>query len=411
MASEITFVDSPATLANAANLNTLKSFQAKRATHTVGSPNSLFATAGSFTYLQRFIVTLPVTTTQWRLKVANQNALTGSAPGMNATVDTVYVGTPTYATNAGWVGNSAVLSQALTATAITVNASGADGTSAFVTASNLQFAAYQPLVISMACTIGAGGTGIITSDALAFTGIGVNADVGVANPAISQGPFGFDVRVEYDALTQVTTPVGFFVCASDGSYSPDGGGILPTQAWPHVSGLINCHPAIDSALGGALTSDYTTTTNRPWTRFDLATYPPDYGVIGALISNDIAGMVGGDTATAPQIATALATIKANVSTILTNLATFGCKRTFICTVPPRGTFTAAGSWENLRGQVNSWIRTLPRGIEAVLDIDRALRNPAAFYQIDPLLVSSDGIHFNQAGQQRVGREAMIASYK
>lgn len=381
----------------------------KRFSTTIGSPNGITANAGAFTYMQRMVITMPTSTTQWRLKVANQNAQTASNPNQAATVDTVYVGTPAYdATTGFWIGScTSTLSLALSSTAVTVAANGADGTSAWVTNPAHQFIAHEPLVISMAITVASGGTGTVISDCQAFTGVGINGQVADAVPAgIGAANWIYDVRIEADAACLNGTPVGLFLCTSDGSYNPDGG-LLPTQGWPTVSGLQNGHPVTNAALGGSTSSDWLSLAGRPYTRFDLATYPPDYGVIGCISSNDILALPGGDSASAGQITSHLAAMQTNLATILGNLKTIGCKRTHLTSIPPRN-FNPANSFENCRLQMNLWMRKLPLGVEAVVDMDHVIRNTISpFAIIDPLFVSSDGFHFNAAGHQRVGRETRL----
>lgn len=385
------------------------SYVIKRCAHTIGSPNALFSEGGNTTYVQRTLLEMSHSSLQWRLKIANQNAKDGTNPNQASMVDSVWIGTPAYAVNGQWVGAcSTAMNQVLGPAAAAVLANGSDVRTAMITAPGSQWVAHTQIVLGMAITIPTGGTGAVQADCQAYTGVGINALVGLAATPGAAGPWVYDVQVEYDALVPAGTPVVLYVCASDGSYSPDGNSILPLQAYPNASALQNNSLVIDAALGGSVTSDWTSLAGRPWTRFDLTTYPPDCMVIGCVASNDIAGLAGGDTATGGQVATALASIQTNISSILANAATLGIKRTYLCTIPPRN-FPNAGQFENLRGQVNSWIRQLPRGVESIIDLDLTLRSPSVFRQIDPLLVSSDGIHFNQAGHQRAAQTVRMAT--
>jgi hypothetical protein len=373
----------------------------KRATQNTGSPNSTFSSGGGFTYMQRVIIMLPVTTKQWRLKIANKDAQAGTTPGNFGTLDSVWVGAPAYATNSRWIGNcTAALTQVVSAST-TIAANGADATTSWVTAGGGQFVAHQPLVISMAMTLSSGGSGIIQNDTLGFTGVGSNASVGTATAPLSQGPFVLDVRIEYDADVDITTPVGFIVTASDGSFNPDNA-LLPCEAWPGVMALRSNHLIINGALGGSATPNWTSAAGRPYTRFDLTTNVPDYAIIGlGVISNSIGGMTGGDTATGGQITTALTAIQTDVSSIMTSLRSLGINRIYLPTVPPRN-FSSGGSFENLRGQLNAWLRSLPLGAEGIREFERNLRNPTTLYQLDPLFAASDGVHLNRGGEQEAG---------
>jgi lysophospholipase L1-like esterase len=72
-----------------------------------------------------------------------------------------------------------------------------------------------------------------------------------------------------------------------------------------------------------------------------------------------------------------------------------------CTLPPIGAspvFTP--EYEEIRQQVNRWIRDSGE-FDAVTDLDSALRDPAAPTKARAELLSSDGVHPNDAGHSAI----------
>lgn len=382
-------------------------WETREGMHTIGSPNRLVAHGGGLEWLQRTLVVMPATTSRWRLAVANRNAQTGAAPGQGGTLASVYIGEPEYPAGGRWAGACTAALDAAITEPLTVPTDGSDARSEWVTDPALQFQAGAPTALSIAATTNVEGTGVIASDCVAFCGLGVNNQVGAAATPGVAADFIWDVRIEYETVVPGGTPLVVVVGASgESGYNPDTGA-LPAESWPHVAARLGAFLVINGGVGSSVTSDWTSSSGRPYERLALSSDVPDVAVIGMLSSNDIGAMAGGDAATAGQIATHLALMKANFETIVDNLRADGADAVYAATIPPRG-YSAAGSFENLRGQFNAWLRTLPLGLAGLLDFERALRDVTATSDLDPLLRSSDNIHPNLGGAQIIAGIAAAA---
>ena len=158
------------------------------------------------------------------------------------------------------------------------------------------------------------------------------------------------------------------------------------------------------SIGQATLSTFASTASRPYTRADLATTVPDYGVVGLIPSNDIAGTA--ESASGGTVTTNLGTMKTAYATVLAQLAALGITRVYGCTVAPR-TFAINGARESQRLQFNAWLRGLPLGLAGLIDADLILRDPQVPSRIAAELVATDNVHPLAAGHQRLAQSIRI----
>jgi lysophospholipase L1-like esterase len=372
----------------------------KRATQTTGSADAQ-QTFLNLDYLQRIWFQIPVTSTQWRLRICNQNARDSTIYTTPMTVTGVAIGSPLFSGTGRWTGvATATMTQVYTSQ--TVPTDGTDLVTAWTTNPAQQITARTPFMLSVGIQSGATGTGFVSTDAQAMAGGGGTGQLTSAAGTASWGisPWCLDIRIEYDYQAQPFNLVGFYIGDSGVSgFSPDDqsttpqAGMLPHENYPGVIGLNNSHTIINAANGTTGTTQWLSGSSQPYTRIpSTSTTVPDYAWIG-LGSNDCFSSVS------------LATYQTNMAAIVSILRGMGIKRIFTCTVAPRA-FT--GTQETLRLSYNDFLRAVPLGIEAVHDFDKIMRSPSDSTVIDPDLVSSDGFHPNRGGAQRMGNAVIIS---
>jgi lysophospholipase L1-like esterase len=73
----------------------------------------------------------------------------------------------------------------------------------------------------------------------------------------------------------------------------------------------------------------------------------------------------------------------------------------ICSTLTPESFTASSAQELLRQQYNAFIRRANNGCDAVLDMDKVLRDPKNPLQVNPIYHGQDNVHPNDAGYQAI----------
>jgi lysophospholipase L1-like esterase len=128
-----------------------------------------------------------------------------------------------------------------------------------------------------------------------------------------------------------------------------------------------------------------------WTKY-AGTGAAD-AVLVSLGSNDI---FNGD---------ALATVKANLSTLLGLARSYISPTVYLSTILPRNNGTTAN--ETVRASYNNYLATLPGGAVNVFDYAAAIADPANTSRMDSRYSTADDVHSNTAGYARIAR-AIVA---
>lgn len=303
----------------------------RRTTAVILSPSATVA-AAAVDWLERTILELPVTTTRWRLKMANRNLLTNTVLTTPITCAGVYVGQPVLdvaAAGGRFTGAFAhAPAQALGGFAVPVD--GTDYVSPWVTAPALQFVKDQPTLLSWDTATAATGTGLGQSVRQVYhlggsTGAANLATLAPVGGTITGAAALGDLRIEYEYLGVEETIlfVGDSITqgASTGNEAATNQGVLHHEAWPGVAGAKGGYTPINAGISSTVTGGWTDPSALSWTRLDLATTIPDACVI-ALGSNDILNVP-------------LATIQANYQSICDYVRSIGIPRVFVATVMPR----------------------------------------------------------------------------
>lgn len=347
-----------------------------------GGPNSYNTSVGNVIY--RVPLTLPVTTTRWRLRWRNYNVTASAAIAVANTLTGVHIGYPAYDSSGVPTGNATAALTACNASTATP-ADGSELVLPWVTTEAAQFTAFEPRLLSVGLI---GGTSFnwarCTGSVRYRAG---NAATEVDDQTITIAgftPMYGDWRIEYEFVG--STPVGLHVGDSltEGQASAD----TPMSAHPQMFGLAARVAVASCAVSGISLSTIVgwATSHFYWSRFGLGSgWTPDYAVLW-LGTNDIAA--GRTTAQ----------IKADMTTVIGILRGFGIDRIFVGLVAPR---SFAAGLETIRQEVNAWLATNPAGISGTIDFDRALANPADLDSLDLKFDSGDTTHLLARGQARV----------
>ncbi len=303
--------------------------------------------AGSATtwadHCQRFGFQLPSTTTQWRLRIRNNNCLANTTVAGAMSLIGVAIGAIKNS-DLGWSGAFAsaptTISEIVAAT-IDPGAIGAEYVSPWVTSANEQFTAFKQYGISIGINAGATPTTANGSPNQLGYGAGTSANFAqTAMPGVSFASYLslLDIRMEYQFVG--SNLIGFCIGDSlsagvlSGGFggTPKFGLMGPGNKMHEMAGIKSGIHMINGGVTAFQTSNWITQANLCWSRFDLATNPPDFAVI--LIGSN-------DAATGP---TGLATYQANIQSIITILNGLGISKVYMLTIPGNrfnGTFLTA----------------------------------------------------------------------
>lgn len=305
----------------------------RRSTLCVTNPR-LVGGPSTFDWTQRFLTCIPVSTTRWRMRVANRDRQSTiyTSPG---TVTSVWTGLPTLAISGSWRwdGNFTAAPTQVWAGG-TIPTDGTELVSPWITATN--FTAGQQMLISMGVTVANSGTGVIFDETtqtyrLIASGSSHAGDTVLSGSARTAAGVMFDIRIEYEYAG--TEPIGLFVGDSITSGFGDGdtngeSGLHGFESFPGVAGMAGRFNYINAGATAYTAALWQPSTLWIWNRLDLATTVPDFAVI-ALGTNDISGSLPSGT------------YKANLGAVVNIVKAKGIKKIFLATIPPR-VFPTAG---------------------------------------------------------------------
>jgi lysophospholipase L1-like esterase len=351
-------------------------------------------------------VKLPVTTTQWRLKIANKGALSdvqrtlGGSPQFTG----AWYGDPSFAANLlandRWGGDfTSTPAQVIASSAL--NADGSDWWSPWVTDPTKQFTAGRLHALSYGHNSPGASRYWDPVAALTVNAAGASAGAGAVSMASLGAPgtaSALDIRLEYEFVTtggpggvrhlvtigdSITR--GFVQSASD---------IWAHESWPGQVGLrdgiavtnigVGTSQAGVGASGDLIGWSGGTGTEWRWTRADLTTTPPDMAII-KLGFNDV---LANDGRTA-------ATIQGNIKTVIDRVRALGIKRVYLATLIPGNNVNEA-----MRGTINTWIGSVPYGVDGVFDFNREVGLQATPQTMDSALTNGFP-HPNARGYSRM----------
>ncbi|MCM6778013.1 SGNH/GDSL hydrolase family protein [Nocardia sp. CDC159] len=407
--SKQTWADSPATTSplSAARLNHIEDgiFEAvpQNPSRTMTLPYSngglggtvattlAAGTAGSY----RFVVKLPVTTTQWRIKLRNQEYTAGTKTA--ATLKKLIVGkharatTGTAGETGNFLGNTATT---IVSTDQTIPGNGTWYTSPWVTAAGDQFTADTEHLIGIGYTFAA-STSLQTSCGRSWfwTNSTSGTDPTIAGSGGTQQYVPFDWVIEYQCTTRRKVALVIGDSISEGITGTNSA-LQSTSLWHNPFWLWAARSdrlIVNLSLAGVGLVHYATSpaTNYLWTRQDInsGAYTIDEIIISAG-SNDF------------NTSRTLAQMQADVLTIVSYLTTtLGLTAPiYMATLLARGT-----TGDAVRLTYHDWLAEVPTFAQAeVIDFDGATRGTSTT-AIWPQY-ESDSIHPSRLGTMRMATE-------
>ena len=329
---------------------------------------------GVTTTTQRTLIDIPAPTSRWRLRVYNNHLRFSVANRPGVTLTGAWIGKPATSNGVPAGGFQAAPVQALTEWTPTGTL---DWVSDWVTAPAAQLDG--TMLLSLGWT--GDGSAIQQTMGLFWTA----PDAGLASQQAATGLTAtttglLDVVVEYEHGTGTESVLWIGDSQSQGSGVGD-----HRLSHPHLYGRAHRVPVISGGYSGSGVLNYSSTAYRSWGH--LGAVAPTTLVI-ELGTNDLAAQT-------------LATIQAGILTIAENARTlYPIRRVWVMTIPPRGA-TAGSTIETRRAEVNAWLRSNPVGIDAVIDADRILRDPANPLRLAPEYEQADRLHWTAAGQAAI----------
>lgn len=362
-----------ATSSSAATWQSLAGAVTKRVRTNLGCDGINGAITGYTDLCQRWALTLPVSTTRWRLIIRNSGVFGNVVNTGVLSFTGIWFGAPDL-TAASWAGDFAATPTQM-ASSFATNTSGAEYTSAWFngpvwSGSAPQFAAYVPAAISVGWTLSSGTDQCYGADSQGWlsTGTGASAAAGsAALPSgggitqIVNGTQFLDIRLEYEYLTAAGSTAAKVVAVIGDSLGlgyitnlgTNYGLTGPNQAWGAKAALKRGFTYTNMSIGGA-TSDFFAnhTSNLCWTRWDFETTVPDAAIV-ALGINDV------------TVSEVLSTYQTNMIALAAYLLSIGIPRVYACTILP----DALGpTLEALRQSYNAWLRAGPPCYTGIIDM-------------------------------------------
>jgi lysophospholipase L1-like esterase len=425
--SDVEFTDIPMNTSPPISLSQLplsvvSNSSVKRVTAAIGAEGT-FTLTDPFDVNQRQLIELPVTTSQWRLRIRNYEVLLATANAGTLNLTGVYVGPPIY-TGGPYSGLAPVdatffrptccfdgtQQQALGAASLPND--GSEWTSAWVTGAGLQFSEGIPTVLAVG--LNSGGTTITVAydsrGCSAFSiggGTAVSASVGAQSLLAGGGSFVYsqwlDVRLEYEFVTaNQDRPRKVILAIGDsitGGYISDATHVIatgiagfPHEAWPAAAASKSRSAIVNLGVSSSKAHDWAaSSTSDLWTRADLATTVPDEAWV-ALGTNDISN------------GASAATTLGYLGTIIGYVRALGIQKIRLGTLAPMN-WTPSNALEIQRQALNAAIRQMPFGVAGIIDGDKA----AYALQSTPSYADSDIApmppHPSLAGHQRIAAVA------
>jgi hypothetical protein len=337
-------------------------YKTRRASVALCSPETTQAAAAR-DVIQATLVKVPVTTTRWRIKIANRNVLTNTALTTPVSGVGIAIGaplTPVANTNNTyrWNGDGSAALTSIVST-FTVPTDGTAYVSPWITASNQQLVSDTQMLLRVGYTTTATGTGYSSSSANQWaTIVGSGSSSHYADAVVSglsgyTGPkasssCALDIVIEYEftGAARIGLFVGDSILAGtgDGDVAGTQTGSLCSENWPAQAGQLGRFCAINAGVTSAALST-AVAANYYFTRFDLATTVPDFAVM-ELGTNNI-----GATASANY---------ASYIAVIAALRTLGIPRIFLTTLAPRNDL--AGNQTTLQAATSVSATSISTGI-------------------------------------------------
>ncbi len=338
-------------------------------------------TDGPLNAVQRLPFTLAADATSFRVHLRNWNYLTDQpVPG-------------TLELSGLWIGAQGaekdVAAFADEPTRITREATLSDGetfTTPWIADDDVALTAGRPMLLSMGLRADHGIALSATGGVSWIDTFGASELGGVPEAIgdLNVGTAFLDVWIEY--TTAPTTPVLFTIGHSlntPGNVHPD---LQPhdgeVTSWPQQWALSSGGAAATLAVPGAWTTSFGPDSLK-WRTYGDAT--PDYVTFWASSSDLDSGRPVADVQLSMQVLVAHAR------------SLWPQARVIAFTEPPRG---SDAKTDAARAEYNRWLRTKPLELDAVVDADRILVDPADPHSLRPE-ITADGSHLNPAGHRLV----------
>lgn len=308
----------------------------RRAFYCLANAKSGGGTTALADALIRHLVRLPVSTTRWRLSIANRTPDTAAGLAVAVSVNGVWVGAPGFyasGTFYGWPTGKFAAAPAQALAGFSTPADGTRYTSQWVTDPALQFAAHARTLLSFGVT---GGSSVVTAVgttcfASIAGGAAALADSTTVAPSAQFNKSYFDMRIEYETVTDrgVVLVVGDSLANGSaftaGSTTVGANGNLTDQSWPVLYGILSGQPTINLGYSGAATATFTGGSSELFSQLGLGdTCIPDVAIL-ALGANDFNG----------SLPTNLSSYTNRVVQLLDTLRGFGIGAVYLTTVMPR----------------------------------------------------------------------------
>lgn len=330
---------------------------------------------------------LPVTTTRWRLRLANKNMRDDLATA--GAFDFTGMWAARYGNVAtGWGGAfGPTPTQYLDAWS--VPDLGAGYTSPWITDPTRQFTANIGYQLALGY-VGAAGVSVVRGYAGTFY-TSDKAHASQVAPAVTAAEVSvFDWWIEYESLTDAPAIVWFGDSLSVGRRGAGDAGLGSMSAAAPAYGVRTRSLVLNNSFSGSTLSTFSDTTKERMTRFGTAQGFAWDAAIVALGTNNIEN---GDD---------VATIKTAYGNTLNAIRTlYAPSRIYVCTIPAR-VYTGDDTAKHVvRNEINTWLETLPFGVQGCFRLDQAVKNPAGGNTLDPAVVIADNTHMNTIGSQRM----------
>jgi len=337
----------------------------------------------------RHVVTVPVSTTRWRIRLRNYDTYnntngTGALSGTSIRVGPQVTGVEVNNGNFQ-AGNSSVI----VSSPFTVPNTTSFYETPWVTDPALQIMAGVPMVIGWGFTMAAQSLNGSTGEAFVFTtsAAATTEATAATTPATGSSMQGtpIDFQVEYECVS--TRPA--FLTIGDSIMEGFGGIKGTTNAAQVPYPISSSYPAQWARNCGALVTNlaqYSTvsaqwaaTSSDRWSRVNLTNGAYD-GALIAIGSNDCSTGV------------AIATFKANMLTVINKVRSIigNDKPIYLANVMGRAGVTAAN-----KDAYNNWFGTMPYGVTGIVDFDSIMSTQGAATLNSNL--TSDTVHPNAIG--------------
>ncbi len=303
----------------------------KRAAYSCGIP--MQSTTGADTEgQQRLEVTLPVTTTRWRLHVRNWRPNTATVVAGAIPFNGVWIGEAKFEPPGSFVGQCIGAFVAAPAQALASFSTPSDGgqyVSSWVTDPTHQFEAMTSHLISMGWVGGPTTHARMNGGARGFYGAGAGsaANASVASGASVAGTVNytiFDIWIEYEFTGQQAIGLALGDSLTAG-YTQAAPGVRLPDTWPHRYALLSGCPMLNVGVSGVGAAGLVDPANGAYVKWDIGgdLTVPDFAIVWVGINDAVGQQPVGSVAGYYQ-------------DIIENLRDLGIERIYLCVLPPFG---------------------------------------------------------------------------